>query len=237
MLSFFLEEVGALDADSQVLSVGAGREAIAFWLAPHVGRLVATDTYGSGDFAGSEAPDTMLSAPESLSPYEHALDHLEVRPGDARELGAFDDGSFDAVYSLSSIEHFGTPEDIARAAAEIGRVLRPGGHAYLATELQVRPAPAPSRAFDAAFRAVSGGRWRRREVFTEATLERDVIDPSGLELMEPLDTSLSPESFDNLAVRRFGRWLHTPTGRFHPHIALRVRGETFTSVGLPLRKP
>lgn len=229
--------MGALEPRTEVLSVGAGREAIAFWLAPRVGRIVATDTYGRGDFAGSEAPDLMLSAPARLSPYDQPVDNLEVRSADARDLAAFADGSFDAVYSLSSIEHFGVPADIRRAAAQIGRVLRPGGHAFLATELQVRRAPAPRRALDAAARAVSGGRRRRREVFTNATLERDLIDASGLQLMQPLDTSLSAESFHNVATRRFGRWLRTPTGQFHPHIVMRVRGETFTSVGLPLRKP
>ena len=43
------------------------------------------------------------------------------------ELLEFEDGSFDAVFSLSSIEHFGSWADIRRSAEEIGRVLRPGG--------------------------------------------------------------------------------------------------------------
>jgi ubiquinone/menaquinone biosynthesis C-methylase UbiE len=52
---------------------------------------------------------------------------------DAKEL-EFEDGSFDAVFSLPSIEHFGTWADIRRSAREIGRVLRPGGAAFIATE-------------------------------------------------------------------------------------------------------
>ena len=78
----------------------------------------------------------------------------------------------------------------------------------------------------------------RRELFTEEELRRDVIEASGLELMQPLDTCVSPESFDNLARRRpLRRRLVTPSGHFHPHITLRLGGETFTSVGLPLHKP
>ena len=78
----------------------------------------------------------------------------------------------------------------------------------------------------------------RRELFTEEELRRDVIEASGLALMQPLDTCVSPESFDNLARRRpLRRRLVTPSGHFHPHITLCLGGETFTSVGLPLHKP
>ncbi|HVS28281.1 MAG TPA: class I SAM-dependent methyltransferase, partial [Solirubrobacteraceae bacterium] len=233
MLALLLEERGLLDGRARMLSVGAGREAILFWLAPRIGRLVAVDIYGRGEFAGSEAPAAMLDDAASLSPYpDLSTERLEVRNMDARSLD-FGDASFDCVFSLSSIEHFGAPGDIRRAAAEIGRVLRPGGIAYVVSELQLRAARPPRRALQAAARAASGGRLSRREVFTETALERDVIEASGLELLQPLDTTMSEASFDNLAVRRFGR-LHTRSGRFHPHIVLRVRGETFTSVGLAL---
>ncbi len=236
MLSLFLEEAGVLDGASSVLSVGAGREAILFWLAPRVGRMVATDVYGTGEFAGYDAPAEMLSDPAALSPYDVDLGNLEVQVADGRRLDGFGDRTFDAVFSLSSIEHFGGPADVARAASEIGRVLRPGGRAFIVTELSLARPPAPRRAGRWALRAVTGGRLGKREVFTLEELQRDVIVPTGLELMQELDTFTSPASLENLAVRRFGRWLRTPTGKFHPHFTIRVAGETFTSVGLPLRK-
>lgn len=236
MLSLFLEEAGLLDGASRILSVGAGREAILFWLAPRVGRMVATDVYGTGEFAGYDAPAQMLTDPAALSPYDHDLGNLDVRVADGRRLTDFEDGSFDGVFSLSSIEHFGGPADVARAASEMGRVLRPGGHAFIATELSLARPPAPRRAGRSVVRAISQGKLGKREVFTQAELRRDVIAPTRLELMQELDTSISPASLENLAERRFGRWLRTPTGNFHPHFAIRVAGETFTSVGLPLRK-
>ena len=45
---------------------------------------------------------------------------------DIRAL-AFRDGSFDAVLSLSTLDHFATHAEIERALAEIVRVLQPGG--------------------------------------------------------------------------------------------------------------
>ena len=75
----------------------------------------------------------MLNDPASFSPYPYRESHLEARQMDAKEL-EFEDGSFDAVFSLSSIEHFGSWADIRRSAEEIGRVLRPGGAAFVVTE-------------------------------------------------------------------------------------------------------
>ncbi|HYI45279.1 MAG TPA: class I SAM-dependent methyltransferase, partial [Actinomycetota bacterium] len=50
--------------------------------------------------------------------------------GDALRL-PFADGSFDAVMSISSIEHFGSGSS---AIAEMGRVLRPGGSLVLSAD-------------------------------------------------------------------------------------------------------
>ena len=86
-----------------------------------------------------EALASMLTEPRAHAPFPYREDRLEVRYMDGREL-AFPDASFDVVFSVSSIEHFGGPRDIARAARELGRVLRPGGHAVIITECFVQPA-------------------------------------------------------------------------------------------------
>jgi SAM-dependent methyltransferase len=234
MLSLLLEERGLLNGRAELLSVGAGREAILFWLAPRVGRVVAVDRYGTGRWRRVHA--TMLTDPGALSPYPRSsADGLEVREMDARALD-FSDASFDAVFSLSSIEHFGAPAEVQRAAAELGRVLRPGGVAYVATELELDGAGWHRRAAQGLARMLSRGRRGQPEVFTPGTLQSDVISPSRLRLLQPLDLHISAASFENLAVRRFGRWLRTPNGQFRPHIVLRERGRTFTSVGLPLER-
>jgi SAM-dependent methyltransferase len=234
MATLFLEDAGLVEG-ADILSVGAGREAVLFWLAERARRLVAVDIYGQGEFAGSDAPAGMLEDPARFSPFGRPVPALEVMSLDARSMPELPDASFDAVYSLSSIEHFGSPADIRAAAAEIGRVLRPGGYAYLATELVLDPAPALQLRARAAVCRASGGRWMRREVFTQPELVSELVEPSGLTLMQPVDTRISPASFANKAVKR-GRGLRYPQGRFHPHVVLEIGGDVFTSVGLPLHK-
>jgi hypothetical protein len=55
---------------------------------------------------------------------------------DARRL-EFEDESFDFVFSASSIEHFGSVEDIETALREMHRVLKPGGACVLTTEIKL----------------------------------------------------------------------------------------------------
>ena len=245
MLALFLEETGRLGEGTTALAVGAGDERIVFWLANRLGRVTATDIYGEGGFAGREAHPSMLEDPAAHAPFPYREDRLEVRWADAREL-PFPDASFDVAFSLSSFEHFGSPRDIARAAAELGRVLRPGGHGFVVTECFVRRHPLNAAPVDFAVRLATLGRKRRIatprrravvvEVFTPRELERLIIRPSGLELMQPLDLSLSPESWDNL-TRSDEHGLHPRSGEYWPHVLLQSDRSVYTSVALPLRKP
>ena len=247
MLALFLEEVGRLTEDTRALAVGAGDERMVFWLANRIGRMVATDIYGEGDFAAGEADAAMLTDPASRAPFPYREDRLEVRWMDGREL-AFPDECFDVVFSLSSIEHFGTPSDVARSAAEIGRVLRPGGHAFVVTECLVKLHPLDRAPAELALRIATLGRRRHsatlrrreflREAFTPRELERQIVRPSGLRLMQPLDTTVSPESWENLASYPFGSSQVEPrSGSFYPHILVQRSRSVFTSACLPLQKP
>jgi hypothetical protein len=107
MLTLFFEDAGLLHEDTRILSVGAGHETVLFWLANRVAKVVATDIYGEGTFSEGEADRTMLTDAASFSPYPYRESHLEVRHMDAKQL-EFPDDSFDAVFTLSSIEHFGS---------------------------------------------------------------------------------------------------------------------------------
>jgi SAM-dependent methyltransferase len=245
MLALFLEQTGRLGEETEALAVGAGDERIVFWLANRLGRVVATDIYGEGEFADREARSSMLNDPGAHAPFPYREDRLEVRWMDARQLD-FPDASFDVVFSLSSFEHFGGAEDVAAAARELGRVLRPGGHAFVVTECFVRRDPLNAAPVDLAVKLATLGRKRKRaglrsravvvEVFTPGELERLIVRPSGLELMQPLDLSLPAASRVNV-TRTDEHGLHPESGDYWPHVILKAGRSLFTSVSLPLRKP
>jgi SAM-dependent methyltransferase len=234
LLTLFFEDQGLLGEEVRILSVGAGHETVLFWLANRVAKVVATDIYGEGTFSGVEADRTMLNDPASFSPYPYRESHLEVLHMDAKHL-EFEDDSFDAVFSLSSIEHFGSWADIRRSAAEIGRVLRPGGAAFLATECFLGGSILTPRVQELAARVA----WPIR-IFTPKTLHSEIVEPSGLELVQPLDSAL-PETGANVIELHGGGRITSTTGADYPHIAVRVqrfgvRTQTWTSVGLALTK-
>src|SRR5437763_5766604 len=162
LVMLFLEELGYFNDTSQILSVGAGDERVLFWLTNHVGRVIATDIYGEGPFSAREAESSMLTDPAAHLPfpeYAWSPERMDVRWMDARHLD-FPDESLDAVFTVSSIEHFGSPREVARAAREIGRVLRPGGHAMIITEYLVQRHPLDAAMVDFAVRLGSLGRRR-----------------------------------------------------------------------------
>lgn len=246
MLALFLSEWGRLDDESSVLAIGAGSEPTLFWLANRAGRVVATDIYGEGKFAAREAVESMLHNPSSFAPVEYRQDHLTVQRMDARHL-EFGDETFDAVYSLSSIEHFGSAAEIARSAAEMGRVLRPGGVAVVVTEGLVRLHPLDRAPAEVALRIATLGRKRRdatlqrrvrvAEAFTPSELQTRVVTPSGLRMLQPLSLGVSAASWRNLTTIRPGGELVPATGNLHPHALLRIGRSVFTSVCLVLEKP
>lgn len=246
LLTLVIEDLGRLNSDTTALAVGAGNERILFWLANHLGRVVATDIYGEGNFEHHEADASMLSNPGAHAPYAYDAERLDVRWMDARSLD-FEDESFDVAFSLSSFEHFGSPSDKAQAARELGRVLRPGGCAVVITECFVRRHPLNAAPVDFLIRLATAGRKcrlatpRRRacldEAFTPAELDRLLVKPSGLELMQPLDLSLSRETWDNLTRLLADRETRSRSGNFYPHILLQMDRSVYTSVCLPLSKP
>lgn len=246
MLTLFLEDSGLLNEDTRILSVGAGHETVLFWLANRVAKVVATDIYGEGSFSEGEADRTMLSAPTSFSPYPYRESHLEVRHMDAKQL-EFADDSFDAVFTLSSIEHFGSWADIRQSAREMGRVLRPGGCAFIATECLVgRSLLGLSAVQEVASQATRGRAFGATRVFTPRTLSSEIIEPSGLDLLQPLDLTRSGETPENVHELNGRGKITSTSGDEYPHVVVRVkrtlgrvamRTQRWTSVGLALVKP
>ena len=245
MLTLFLEELGLLREDTRILSVGAGHETVLFWLANRVAKVVATDIYGEGSFSEQEANRTMLSDPTSFAPYPYRESHLEVRHMDATRLDLPDD-SFDAVFTLSSIEHFGSWENIRQSAREMARVLRPGGAAFVVTECFLGRSAITPLVQEAGSKVTGGRVFGSMRVFTPETLVSEIVEPSGLQLIQPLDTTLSAETTQNVINLNSKGLVTAEEGAEYPHIVVRAKRslgplslhtQKWTSAALAMVKP
>lgn len=219
-----LTDWGAVHPDAQVLGVGAGRERLVYALSSCVRWVFATDIYLAPGRWGAWHDATMLMDPGA---HAHAFagdvpaDERRIIPMhmDGRRL-RFPDNTFDGIFSSGSIEHFGEQEAfpqweaVEQAAREMGRVLKPGGVLSLSTEYKLA---GPSWGFDIV------------RTLDADDLMRHIVEPSGLEMVDALETSVSDET---LATR----WhMHDPES---PAVeAVVTYGEyEFTSVHLALRK-
>ena len=220
---------GALHAEAVVLGVGAGMAYLLFYLTRHVIRLFAADRYLAAD--ESEAPGflAMLSQPALVAPYDFDPSRLVVQHMDGRVLQHPDD-TFDGVFSAGWIHHAGDLEDVANAAYEMGRVLKPGGVLSLATVYRVAGPP-------------GGMGWPGSKLLLSAAeIERFVVEASGLEPVDELRTTLSEAT---LATPRDLRLAldHPPDALARPaddeptpHLLQLHMGYVVTSVHLTLRK-
>jgi SAM-dependent methyltransferase len=220
-----LEDFGVMRPDAWVLGVGAGRERLIYELSARVAWVFATDIYLAPGRWNEWHDATMLISPAAhagVFAADVAYNDQRIIPlhMDGRRL-RFPDDTFDGVFSSGSIEHFGEQElfpqwdAVEQAAAEIGRVLKPGGIASLSTEYKI-----------------AGGGWGFDIVrcLDADDLMRYIVEPSGLDLVDALETTISAET---LATR----WhMHDPQA---PAVEAAVTYDeyTFTSVHLALRKP
>lgn len=202
---FGLRLLGQINDEARYLGVGSGHEAILYWLANHVGEVVASDLY-EGEWSTIGAlegdPGVLLDAAK-YAPFQYREDRLSFLKMDGRELD-FDDDSFDVVFSLGSIEHFGGNAAAARAMREQARVCRPGGIVVMATELILNDRQHP-------------------EFFTIDELREHIVVASGLELIQPPEFRIPSYALHHPCV------MPEETHRA-PHLILDFDGVITTSV-------
>ncbi|MEW5983810.1 MAG: methyltransferase domain-containing protein [Acidobacteriota bacterium] len=203
-LLFGLARLDRVRGDARVLSVGAGHEPPLYWLANRTRLVVATDVYDTGwkEAWASEGDDTVLKRPEDYAPFPYERGRLVFAKMDGRHL-AFADASFDIVYSLSSIEHFGGISGATAAMDDMIRVLRPGGILVIATEYCTAGPP-------------------HHEAFQPHEVQRLLARP-GARLIEPVDEGVH-RRYELAPVDLRRNPFQTP------HMAVRDGDTVFTSV-------
>jgi SAM-dependent methyltransferase len=210
-LVYGLGRLGRLREDAGVLSVGAGHEAVLYWLANHVGAVVGTDMYEEGRWSSvgiREGDAGVIARPQDYAPFPYREERLVFLKMDGRHLG-FRSGTFDIAYSLSSIEHFGGLTGAQAAVDEMVRVLKPGGILVLATEYMLAGTP-------------------HEEVFQPADVHALISRP-GLRLVQPIDEQVYRRyeySVVDLYKNRFQA----------PHMVVRMGETVFTTVMMFLEK-
>jgi SAM-dependent methyltransferase len=154
------------------------------------------------DAWAGEGDERVLARPSDYAPFPYREDALVFLKMDGRRL-AFRPATFDIVYSLSSIEHFGGLEGAVAAVDEMARVLKPGGVLVLATEYCLSGPP-------------------HHEAFQPAEVAR-LLGRPGLRLVEPLDERVHAR-YEMAAVDIRRNPYQTP------HMAVRDGDTVFTSV-------
>ena len=223
-----MERHGVLHEQAMALGVGAGLEPTTFYLTNFMRWVFATDLYVGAEHWQAEAPLTMLTNPETLSPIPFRPRRLVTQHMDGRCL-RYEDATFDVIYSSSSIEHFGGWEDVAAAAREMGRVLKPGGLLTISTEYRIA--------------GEGKGILPAILMFNAEELSSLIIEPSGLTPVDTPQFSMSEKTMSRVVPSAeitsiFERILRGEQAQWttSPHIVLEDQGYTWTSYHLALVK-
>ena len=128
---------------------------------------------------GARAYGIDISAPtviQARAAFETGRDALQSAVGDVRDL-PFSDASFDAIYSMGTIEHF---DETERAVEEMARVLKPGGRAIVGVPNRHDPFFRPL--FVAALQAVGLYGYGYEKSYSRGRL-RQMLERAGLEVV------------------------------------------------------
>jgi SAM-dependent methyltransferase len=156
------------------------------WLPSPIGRVLKTDLFDEyvsdglyAALAERGAQLTGMDASPLVADNVRERFGIEAVSADVRDL-PFADGSFDAVLSNSTLDHFRRAAEVELALGELARVLRPGGRLVLTLDNPINPIIAlrnrlPSRLVHAVRRVAFEPGWtcgprRARRMLEEAGL-------------------------------------------------------------------
>jgi SAM-dependent methyltransferase len=232
MAALTFAAAGLLERGGTALGVGAGTEPTLFWLTQWM-NVHATDLYLRPEDWIESANPSMLVDPGRHWTGQWEPRRLVVQHMDAREL-RYEDDTFDAVFSSSSLEHFGSDADIATSLDEMHRVLKPSGVCSLSTEYRLTG---------------SGPGLPGIRMFDSEEVRQLILEGRGWKAITPFSPDMSPATratevpFEEAAadvrahVQERGELvLHALRFTRYPHIVLREGELSWTSVHIGLRK-
>jgi SAM-dependent methyltransferase len=111
-----------LPPKARILDIGGGPGRYAIWLAKRGHRVVLADL----------SPELLEIAHNKISQEGVGSKIEDVNVADARDLSPWENESFDAALCLGPFYHLPDSAEREQAAAELSRVLRPGGLAFVA---------------------------------------------------------------------------------------------------------
>jgi ubiquinone/menaquinone biosynthesis C-methylase UbiE len=218
-----LDRLGATHPSALVLSVAGGHELPAFDLTNRVRWVFLTDLYGDTNFNKEEAQASVLTNPDPFSGQPYNRNRLVVQHMNALDL-RYEPETFDAVFCLSSIEHFGGEEAARQALAEMYRVAKPGGVVAITTECLINDDPDYIQPPDLI-------------LFSHKTIERLANSVPGLELVDPVDFQISEATRKTeLPLLQVIADMEAHLPAKLPHIVLEHQGRRYTSLALFFRK-
>lgn len=216
-----LHELGAVHPESWILSVAGGHEEPAFYLTNHIRWMFLCDLYGISSFSDAEAQSSVLTNPDAFATVPYNRRRLVVQCMNALDL-RYEDGTFNGVFCMSSIEHFGGFDGARDALAEMARVTKPGGIVAITTECIVNAKP------DLDLPGLY--------LFSPATMTRLSNSVPGLQPVEDIEFGVSRKSME--ASYDLHQAVADAKNNYsrYPHTLLQLEGRLFTSVAVFLRK-
>lgn len=203
-----LNKFQAVKPDSCAIAIGAGHERPLYYFANRIKKMVATDLYENW---GVEGDPDMCANPEKFAPFPYRKEHLEVYRMNGTNL-KFADNTYDFAFCLSSIEHFGSRDNVKKAINEMNRVLKPNGILCLTTELILNKTP-------------------HTDFFTLDEINKYFVGADNFKLVGgDIDLRISSSLVSNPID------MLVDDLNVCPHIVLTVNGVLFTSVILFLQK-
>jgi len=210
---YILKDSGYLYPKNKGLAIGAGREYILYYLAHKIKEIVGVDIY-KGKYYGGEDNSLIPKNPYKFAPFLYPAEKLNLLTMDAGNLD-FNKNSFDFIFSASSIEHFGSIENIIKSAREMYRVLKPGGGCAITTELKLNRL---------------GSNIPNTKVFKLKTLV-NIFKKAGFKI------NINEEKI-NLEDQYLYNWVKLPEEiNKRPHVILRFLNTVFTSFSFVCIKP